>query len=287
MDFYSALNNFESLLEPQLVNFVDLILPNVSLFAAVIVAVYVAYKVIKSFLGEGERLDAATLVRPCLILASLVLYNSLVDLLIDTPVNIVNEIIAEGATSVTGATPGDLKGMRDKMTYFQSTGGPDGGGIMDIVQVHPFFEFIHMLLYFCASVAGGYILFRQLVVKSIYLLIGPFALAFSLIVGNEKVVNSWFQGYLSVLLWLPILSIVQTIILLMPVETTNFNGEDMIFSIAIQVVMIFVVFQVPKYANILVAQGSEMGSQYGQGIKSEMQSIRNNRAMSKSMRGEK
>lgn len=264
MDFYAALTNFESTLEPKIREFVETILPSVILLASVIMVVFVGYHVIKSFLGENEKLDVATLVRPCLTLAALALYTDLVDLLIINPINIVNEIVIDGANQVGGGAPGSLHTQfRDKITYTQDTGGAEGGGINDIIQVHPVLEFIHLMVFFIASVAGGYILFRQLIVKCIYLMIGPLALAFSLIVGNEKVIGSWFQGFISVLLWLPMLSIVQTIIILLPLETTPFSNTDILFTMALQIVMVFVVFKVPRYANILVGQGSELASQAG------------------------
>lgn len=267
MEFYAALNDFEATLRPRILEFVQEILPQVAIFAGVITIIFVGYKVVKSFLGENERLDPSTLVRPCLTLAALVLYTQLVTLLIERPIGLVNNIIEAGSTSVGGAAPGDYTLMRDIMTHSQDTGGDDGGGVYDIIQVHPILELMHIIVFFIASVAGGYILFRQLIVKSIYLIIGPFALAFSLVVGNEQVLNKWFQGFVSVLLWLPILSIIQTILILIPIQTTEFDASDIIFSMALQVVMIFCVFKVPQYANILVVQGTSMGQQYGESIK--------------------
>ncbi|MBL3658406.1 hypothetical protein [Fulvivirga sediminis] len=292
MDFYAALTNFESTLEPKILMFVEAILPSVKMLAGVIMVIFVGYHVIKSWLGENEKLDVATLVRPCLTLAAIVLYTELVDLLIQEPISMINEIVVDGASKVGGGAPGSMQTeFRDKITYTQDAGGVDGGGIYDIIQVHPFLEFIHLIVFFIASIAGGYILFRQLIVKCIYLMIGPFALAFSLIVGNEKVLGSWFQGFISVLLWLPMLSIVQTIIILLPLETTEFSNSDIIFSMALQVVMIFIVFKVPRYANILVGQGSDLGSQAGNTILGQVKGLPNqlinNKLMGKSMRGKK
>ncbi|UOB16670.1 hypothetical protein [Abyssalbus ytuae] len=292
MEFYDALTNFESTLEPKILSFVTHILPSIKLLAGVIMAVFVGYHVVKSFLGENEKLDVSTLVRPCLTLAAIVLYTQLVDLLIEKPVDIVNEIVIEGASSIGGGAPGSIQTQfRENITYTQDTGGVDGGGINDIIQVHPLLEFMHLIVFFIASISGGYILFRQLIVKCIYLMLGPFVLAFSLIVGNEKVIGSWFQGFISVLLWLPLLSIVQTIIILLPVETTEFSDSDIIFSMALQVVMIFIVFKVPRYANILVGQGSELGSQAGNTIVGQIKGLPmnylNNKMMGRSLKGKR
>ncbi len=292
MDFYAALTQFETTLEPKIISFVDAILPSVRLFAGAIMIVFVGYHVIKSFLGENEKLDVSTLVRPCLTLAAIVLYTQLVDLLIEKPADILNDIVIDGASKVGGGAPGSIQTQfRDKITYTQGTGGADGGGVYDIIQVHPILEFMHLIVFFIASVAGGYILFRQLIVKCIYLMLGPFVLAFSLIVGNEKILGSWFQGFISVLLWLPMLSIVQTIIILLPIETTEFSNSDIIFSMALQVVMVFIVFKVPRYANILVGQGSDMGAQAGNTIIGQVKGIPSgyiqNKMMGRSMRGKR
>ena len=113
-------------------------------------------------------------------------------------------------------------------------------------------------------------MFRQLIIKSLYLIIGPFALALSLISGNEGVLAIWFQGYFSILLWLPILSIVRTIILIIPLDEVELVSIDMIFSLAFQVLLVLTVFKIPTYANILVAQGSSMGGDLGKTFKQKM-----------------
>lgn len=280
---YAALEQFDNILRPRINDFITTMLPNIGLFAAVIMLVFVGYKVVKSFLGENEKLDTSTLVRPCLTLAALVLYSDLVDLLIETPITLVNDIVVDAI----GIDPTNLNALKDQLTHTQDSGGSDGGGIFDIIQLHDFLEFFHLAIFFIGSIAGGYILFRQLIVKTIYLILGPFALAFSLIVGNERVLNNWFQGYVSVLLWLPVFSIMQGIMLEIPVTTTNFEPEDIIFSLVVQVVMIFSILKVPQFANILVAQGASMGQQYGEGMKQRAESIVNNRSMQKSMKGGK
>ena len=289
MDVYAALNEFATTLEPKINLFLTEVLPSVRLLAAAIMFVFVGYQVMKSFMGDGEKLGMMALVRPSLILATLVLYIPLVELLAEKPVELVNDIITEGTNSIGGAAPGTLhQRFGQKMMYTQNTGGVDGGGINDIVQVHPFLEFIHLIVFFIAAMAGGYILFRQLLVKTIYVMIGPFVIAFSLIVGNERAIVNWYQGLLSILLWLPILSIIQTIIILLPLETTELTGSDIVFTIAFQVVMIFMVFKVPRYANMLVTQGADMGSQAGNTIvgqiKSGPQTWWQNRQMMKSMK---
>ncbi len=272
-DFYDVITTFEAALRNAQVTFIDNILPAVGLFAGVIVSIYIGYKVMRSWTGESEKLDAATLLRPCLILASLALYRPLVTLLMETPIGIVNDIILAGADATTGIPRANFaQTIQNTLTFSQTTGGPDGGGINDVLQVHPFLEFINLFVFFLAYIAGGYILFRQLIVKTIYFMLGPFALAFSLIVGNERTITGWFQGYISVLLWLPVLSLIQTIIALIPLQDPNnlFSTKDVVFSMVVQIVMVLAVLKVPQYANILVTQGSSMGQQSGGTMSSMM-----------------
>jgi|GEM_PF-6062492 len=190
-----AIQRFDSDTTKSLTDLVNTMLPNLLVFAGAITSIFVAIKVIKSWLGEGQKLEASTLVRPCVTLAALSLYPTLVNLLMYQPVGLVTLIINNG-----GAV-GDLEAMRDAMTHTQDTGGEDEGGVYDIIQIHGTLEFFHMILFFAASMCGGYVLFKQLIMKSIYFLLGPLALTFSLITGNEGVVAKWFQGFFAILLW--------------------------------------------------------------------------------------
>ena len=266
MDVYAVLTEFGTALDDKLVGFIDTIMPDVQAFTAVIMVVYVAVKVVTSLISGSAKLDYTVLLRPCLTLAALSMYSFLVLNLIIEPTNHITAIIEEAL----GVTSSNLSSMRDTMEFSQSSGGADGSGVLGVVSLHGALEFLHMIIFFLSSIAGGYVLFRQLIEKSLYLMLGPFAIALSLIIGNHQVLSKWYQGYFAVMLWLPILSIVQAIIILLPVETTELSATDIMFSVAIQVVMIFTVFKVPQYADILVAQGSGRGANLGQRFKSEL-----------------
>lgn len=299
---YEVIAKFEQSVATGISAIVSNMVPKLLLFAGVLTIIYIAYKVIKSWMGDNERLDAMTLVRPCLVLASLALYQPLVKITLTTPVEILTDIVISGASvkisalNASSAGPASRRlineASRKVLMHQQESGGPDGGGVKDVLQVHPVLEFINLVVYFLAYLVGGYIMFRQLVVKTIYFVLGPFALALSLAISNEKVVANWFQSYLSVLLWEPVLFLIQLILIMIPVfETENyFNDLDFVFSIAFQAVMIFVVFRVPQYANALVAQGSAMGQQAGNTIigqvKSSPTSYIQNRKQRKMMSGQ-
>jgi hypothetical protein len=82
--------------------------------------------------------------------------------------------------------------------------------------------------------------------------LGVLILPFSLIPGNEEILKRWFFGFLAVLLWMPILRIIQTMMILIYTVDTKGMVQPLI-SVALQIVMIIFILQVPKYANLLVS----------------------------------
>ncbi|MDH7445844.1 hypothetical protein [Aquimarina sp. 2201CG14-23] len=240
-------------------SFVGELLPYSSRLGGAIMLIYVAHKIVISFLKPDERISPATLVRPVLTLGAIVLYEDLVNLLLITPVDIVSDMVKEAANSVSGAYQTNAQSA---IEHIQSTGGIDGGGIFDILQVNPLLELIHLIIYFTSTVIVAYVLFRQLIMKTIYLLLGALVLPFSLIVGNEQTLSQWFFGFLSVLLWIPIIHLILFVISICNPTADIFDNP--VFSIAVQIVMIFALLEVPKYAKMLVAgQGeSSVGAAY-------------------------
>ena len=132
------------------------------------------------------------------------------------------------------------------------TGGNGVASIYDILQLSTFLEVIHLLIQFLALVVTGYILLRQVLLKAIYFILGVFILPLSLIPSNLDILKQWFFGFLSVLLWIPILRIFQTLIVLIHQAPIDGGFTQPLYSVVLQIVMIFFLFQVPKYANFLV-----------------------------------
>ncbi len=294
MNFYTLIDNFENVFNPLLAQYIRSILRAVGLFAGVITTIYVLYKVIKVFIGDAEKIEGSTLVRPSLILGAIVLYVPLVDLVLETPVTLVNDIILDGLRTTTGIS--DINSIREaargKLQYTQDSDSAGGNGIHDILQVNPFLELFHLVIFFIGTIAAGYVIFSQLLIKAIHIILGPFALAFALIPGNERVLANWFQSTLSVFLWIPVLNIVRVIIILVPVNEDAVGGilgrpnldldkPDILFSMVFQIAMIFIIFKVPQFANMLVAQGSSMGQQLGSTLTYQLKSSTVSAGMSK------
>ncbi len=111
---------------------------------------------------------------------------------------------------------------------------------------------------------------------------GVFVLTFSLIPSNESALSKWFLGYLSVILWVPIMDILLGLINItqFSLEAFQVNGNSYIYSfpiitLAVQIFYLFAILKVPTYANIIVG-GS--GSSAGTGLKT-LKSFAMNKAL--------
>lgn len=258
MTIDEILNQYRSILQTRFDLFINESRPYVLLIAVTFTFVFVGYKVMRAMSDPDEKIGRDTLLRPILTLMAITLYIPLVKLLLFDTVDILSAIVKQGAYSVTGRSPGDFeKAFQTAITHVQGTGA-DGNGVYDVLQINPFLELFHIVIYFIASVVGGYILLRQLLMIFLYYVLGIFVLLFSLIVSNERILKAWFFGFLSILLWEPILMILKVMIVLLPVGTTEFT--NVLLSIAFQLVMIFMILKVPQFANLLV--DSEAGNNF-------------------------
>ncbi len=230
--------------------------------AVAISIIYVGYKVMLYFSDINSKLDPFVLIRPLLVYAAINLYSDLVDLLILRPMGFVDEMIIDAMSPL--GTPGVIDTAYDVGMQFVFPGLPGIPGVYDIVAINPLLEVLHLIIYFAASAVGFYILLRQVVIASIYYVIGLLALPLSLVVGNQSVVGSWFFGFISIMLWEPILRIMKGIVVALQVPSVNFTSG--IISIALQIVLILTILQIPNYANSLVSTGSELGKGIGDSV---------------------
>lgn len=232
------------------------ILPYCYILATIIMVVLVGTKVVTYFMNPSGNMDPYVLVKPILVLVALSLYQPLVELLMIKPVNAITSITESAAMRTVGITNMDnfLDIVDAQLTAVQdaATGDNDTVSIYDILQLSTFLEVIHLLIQFLALVVTGYVLMRQVLLKAIYFILGVLILPLSLIPSNFDVLKQWFFGFLSVLLWIPILRIFQTIIVLIHQAPIDGGFTQPLYSVVLQIVMIFFLFQVPKYANFLV-----------------------------------
>lgn len=256
--------------------YVDYIIKYMLAFAGALMLILVGTKVIKYFANPSETLDPYVLVRPILVLAALTLYTPLVKTLLIEPVNIITAITEDAGLYVTGSASVSefentyVKGITNIQDTSTNPDGSKGDGIYDILQISPAMEFIHMMIYFIATIIAGYIMLRQLVYKAIYLILGALVLPLSLVPGNDGIVKKWFLSFFSILMWIPILKIIQTIIIMIHLSISGGEWKQVLMSVALQVVMIFAVLKVPSYADILVSPENGSSTGMGFGIFSSM-----------------
>ena len=242
---------------------------NVLLIAAVFATLFIAYKVMLYMADVSSKLDPFVIIRPCLLLGCIVLYEPLVELLLFTPTDFLGEIVRD---AMNLNTADQLKTFGQEfignMTFVPlatastaailagtAAGTAAGAGVFAILALSSGLELFHLFLTFAASAVGMYILVRQVIVMSVYYILGVFAIPLSLIAGNQSVFASWFFGFLSVLLWLPVLNVLMYIIKEIQLDQLIFTNA--LFSIGMQIAFIGLILQVPKYANMLVSKGSE------------------------------
>ncbi|GAA0716330.1 hypothetical protein GCM10009430_11930 [Aquimarina litoralis] len=245
--------------------FVETLMPYSYALAAVIMIILVSSKVFTYFMNPAGNMDPYILVKPVLILVALVLYQPLVELLLFEPSRLITQITETAALSATGYGNWGLFERAMQRTLIGvlnvATGNADIPSIYDILQVSTLLEMIHFLVQIVALVVVGYLMIRQLLLKAVYFIIGVLVLPLSLVPANFEILKKWFFGFLSVLLWVPILRIFQTIITLISQAPLEGFAQPL-YSLVLQIVMIMFILQVPKYANFLVG-GSGDGDTNG------------------------
>lgn len=242
------------------------------LVAVGIAFIYIGYKVMVYLSDINSKFDPFIIIKPAMMLGSIGLYHELVELLIYIPLFGLDNLIA---TNLPGSVT-DVA-FRDGLTYVYPGAGTTPG-VYDVIAINPMMEVLHLLIYFAASVVAFYMQLRQLVIAAIYYMVGIFAIPFSLALGNQGALSGWFYGFVSILLWGPLLSILKMIIVTLNIPNFHTSGAlapitnapVAIISIALQVICILTILQIPKYANILVAKGSELGGGLGDSISRTM-----------------
>ena len=248
-------------------------LKSATLFAGVLVLIFIGYKVMLYMADINSKLDPFVIVRPVLILGSLVLYTQLVNMLVFQPVAIVDQIVVDGLKVALAddwsSSGGDTAIFLGSVTagyltvakFVPSAAMSGATGLFSILAISQFLEVLHLILVFAATAVGAYMLIRQVFLIAIYYVLGVFAIPFSLIVGNQAVLGNWFFGFVSVMLWLPIINLLMGIIRSLdgtgPLGLSLLNFGDALYGMAMQIAFISLILQVPKFANILVSKGAE------------------------------
>jgi hypothetical protein len=228
-----------------------------STLTGILVLIFIVYKVTLYMINPEKGLDPYILIRPCLILAGVVLYNPLVELFLLTPMSILGEIIRESILNLSGI---DATGFDGR---FNSSMTRTDDRLYDVLQINPFMELIHLLIYFVGSFIATYMLIKQALSIAIYYIMGYFSIIFSLVPGNEKSFTNWSLSFLAILLWEPFIYILKYLVILTKIETVSFTSFFVI--LAVQISSIFLFLKVPKFCEFLINGGSPLGSPYSGG----------------------
>ncbi|WP_271781973.1 hypothetical protein [Aquimarina algiphila] len=242
--------------------YVDYVIRYSYILASILMIILVGSKVFSYFMNPSGNLDPYVLVKPVLILVALALYKPLVEILLVKPTNIILDITDAAALHITNTSSLDafFRIFINSITFIQTGGFDSNGnpivGVYDILQISTVLEVLHLLIHFVSLAVAAYIIIRQLILKAIYFMLGTLVLPLSLIPGNFKILQKWFFSFFALLLWIPLLRMIQTIIIL--IHTAPVTGwAQPLFSIVLQIVMIFYILNVPKYANLLVSEAGE------------------------------
>ena len=248
---------------------------HLSTVAGILVLIFVVYKVALYMVNPEKGLDPYIIVRPCLILAGIVLYRNIVEVFMITPMSILADIIEESVLNLTGI---DIDGFDAR---FDSSMTATDDRLYDILQVNPILELLHLFIYFAGSFVGYYMLIKQALSIGLYYIMGYFSIIFSLIPGNEKSFLNWSLSFLAILLWEPFIIILKYLVILTRIESESFTSFFVV--VAVQITTIFLFLKVPTFCEFLINGGSPLGSPHASGSVSSFKKISSGYSSVKSM----
>lgn len=237
----------------------------ISTFVGVLVLIFIVYKVVLSMVNPEKGLDPYVIVRPCLILAGLVLFNPLVELFMLTPMKLLTDIVKQSILELSGI---DISGFDGR---FNSSMTRTDDRLYDVLQINPIMELLHLLIYFVGSFVATYMLIKQSLTIAVYYVMGYFAVMFSLIPGNERSFTNWSLSFLAILLWEPFIFILKYLIILTRIDSKSFSSFFVI--LAVQLSSIFLFFKIPRFCEYLINGGSPLGAPHSGGVASAFSKI--------------
>jgi hypothetical protein len=233
--------------------------PNMASFAGVLVLIFIVYKVVLFMVNPEKGLDPYVVIRPCLILVGIVLYDKLVKLFMITPIDLLTDIIR---SAIKKTSTYKEHGFNFE-EYFSKVMKYTDPNLFEITEILPFFEILHLLIYFIASFVASYMLIKQAITIAIYYIMGYFSLIFSLIPGNEKSFYNWSLSFLALLLWGPFIVILKYIVILTKIDQVDFTSFFVI--LLVQIATIFIFLKVPQFCDFLISSGSGQASPHSGG----------------------
>ena len=264
-------------------------LKSMQILAGIIFILVIAIGVFKLFLNPGKTVISQILLRPILILVCLVLYYDLVNLLVYDPIEVIVQSVYPEYDQMSSELVKGYSNMLMALNHAAEDTGRNTGFTSKMLG-NLLIKALFNLILFVLKAVIAYVYFLGTCMASLYFAIGPLAIVLSLVPGNKIVLQKWFFGFYSYLLWQPVIvlimmvsvasfSIIQENIVvsapasgpsvgriiftvvspLLSLLTWDWGGSIMtsLFSLTLSVGLIFFLLMTPKIANILVGQVSE------------------------------
>jgi hypothetical protein len=236
-----------------------------STIAGILVLIFVVYKVVLYMTNLEKGLDPYIIIRPCLLLVGIVLYQNLVETFLITPMSIISQVIENSIVDLTGIDSDSFSAK------FNSSMTRTDDRLYDVLQINPILELLHLIIYFVGSFVSYYMLIKQSLSIGIYYVMGYLSILFSLIPGNEKSFLNWCLSFLAILLWEPFIVILKYLTILTRIDSTSFTSFFVI--VAVQITVIFLFLKVPSFCEFLINSGSPLGSPHASGSVSSFRKI--------------
>lgn len=252
MDFSQFLIQLSTEFTLRINSFLSILHKNITPLIGALVVIYIASKVYQYYSNLDKGLDPLVVIRPCIILALIVLYEPIVNFFLIKPTRLLNDLIVDTILQVSG---GNITAFNSKFSNIMVANDPN---IFNALQINPMLEFLHLIIYFVAGFVANYMLLRQVINLAIYHILGYFSIIFSLIPGNENALKTWILTYLSILLWAPFIFIIKYLAILTQIDATNF--KSFLAIVAVQVSLIFLFTKVPAFCETLVNTGNPISS---------------------------
>ena len=264
------LNNGARIPEP-LLRGLNTFITNVQLpllaMTAAIAVVLLGYETLRRIIDPNkEGFDPMIFVRLGLVFLGLGSYQYLVELLIDTPMNLVHNIVVSGVSAMAGGAEADLDKVFNSYAEYVGT---DKNGTASVIELTEFLTFIHLFTGIIGRICVQMVIVISVLNQSLYYLMGMLIFPFSLIIGNKNVFPNWFFSFIaskfSVSVGVMIMGILVTMPDLEVMGSSSGIGADIInavFHLTIQIVGILMLLSSTSLANRLV---SSFSNQLGYG----------------------
>ena len=235
-------------------------------FTAVLIIIQIAYQISLRLLNpDKEPFEAKMFTGIGLAVLGISFYGTVVELLINQPMQIIDSIIEQGVFNATGAT--------DLTSLFQTYSGTvtkDQNGLETFLEIDWWVQVVHLFVGIIARLAM-YLVFIGSQLNQAYLYaLGIFVFPFSLIINNRNLIGTWFFSFLAAKFTIPVCKVLVMIATILPYDdylksTDKLLDNDVMQAIFYLIMEIFAIFVILSSSQIASRLISSMASPLGIG----------------------